>query len=271
VSFGHERGWTPPRDLGPVNWRGLWTLYRRGTLRFVKFAPEGVGGTLVSSLLFLAVFTLAWGETRHEPWPGVALGTFIAPGIAAYALFHNAFENSAFPLLYDKLEGMVGDILGAPLTPLEMVVGYVLPAASCGLITGASVLGAMALFVELPLTAPLQALAFAVLGATLFALLGFLTSLWARKWDRYSAVETFLVLPLGLLSGTFFPLRDLPETGQHLILANPVFYAVDGFRAGFLGQGESDFALGLALLGGLCLLFGVIAWAQVRRGYRLKR
>ena len=109
-----------------------------------------------------------------------------------------------------------------------------------------------------------------MLGAMLFAFLGFLAGLWARKWDRYSVVDTFLILPLGLLSGTFFPLAALPEMGQSLILANPVFYAVDGFRAGFLGQPQAPLLAGAAVLLGICALLAVTSWILVARGYRLK-
>lgn len=270
MTGGQGPSWSAPRDLRPVNWRGFWTLYRRAALRYLRSLPEDVGGPLVSSMLFLIVFSMAWGAAGGEPIRGVDPVTFIAPGIAAYALFHGAFENSAFPTIHDKLEGIVQDVLGAPLTPLEMVAGYVLPAATGGLVTGAIILGVMRIFVEIPLAAPLYVLGFGVLGAMLFAFLGFLAGLWARKWDRYSVVDTFLILPLGLLSGTFFPLAALPEMGQSLILANPVFYAVDGFRAGFLGQPQAPLLAGAAVLLGLCALLAVTSWILVARGYRLK-
>ena len=110
-------------------------------------------------------------------------------------------------IVYDKLEGMIGDVIGAPLTPLEITAGFLLSATGNGLVTGAVVLALMAAFVELPLHAPLVVLGFAVASSALFALAGVVVGLWSERWDNYSAAETFLILPLGLLSGAFFTLR----------------------------------------------------------------
>ncbi|MDF2095492.1 ABC transporter permease [Aquibaculum arenosum] len=262
-------GWRPPRNWGRIGWPALWALYRRELLRYLRIAPESLGGALISSLLFLAVFTLAWPD-RLQLQPGVSALVFLAPGIAGYALFHNAFENAAFGLLYDKLEGMLGDILMAPLTPAEILCAYVAAAATGGLITGSAVLLVLALFMPLPLPALLPVLAFAVLGTLFFALLGFLTGMWAEKWDRYAVVDTFLVMPLGMLSGSFFTPAILPETARWIMQVNPVFYLIDGFRSGFTGVSEVSplfgFALGLVLTIGL----GALVWRLLRRGWRVQ-
>ncbi len=258
-----------PARMRRGNPRGVWTLFVRGMLRFVRFATEGIGGALISALLFLAVFTFAWaGEA--EPAAGVSLPVFVAPGIAAFAMALNAFENAAFPVVYDKLEGIIGDLLMAPLTPAELLFGYVAGATIGGLVTGAAVLLVLSVFVEIALPAPLMTLAFGLLGALVFALAGFITGLWAEKWDRYSAVETFLVLPLGLLSGTFFAVEALPPLGQDIILANPVFYLIDGVRTGAIGQGYAEPWLGLSILAALAALLWLVAWRLVVRGYKIK-
>ncbi|WP_119166798.1 ABC transporter permease [Algihabitans albus] len=252
-----------------INSRGLWTLFLRGFTRFLRFATEGIGGTLVSALLFLAVFVFAWSGDSG-PVPGVSLPAFVAPGLVAFSLSLNAYGNAAFPLIFDKLEGIIGDMLMAPLTPAELVAGYVLAAAAGGLITGAAVLAAMSLFVALPIADPLLLLAYGLLGSLLFALLGFITGLWAEKWDRYSAVETFLILPLGLLSGTFFAIETLPPLGQQIIQANPVFYLVDGIRGAVIGHSYTSPEWGLAILTALAALFWLIAWRLVVRGYKIR-
>lgn len=261
--------WRAPRPWRAVAWPGLWALYCREVRRFLRFAPEGLGGALVSSLLFLAVFSVAWPD-RLQLQPGVDALAFLAPGIAAYALFHNAFENAAFGLLFDKLEGMLGDILMAPLTPAEVLAAYVLAAASNALVTGAVVLAGLALLVPLPLASAASVLGFAVLGALLFALLGFLTGLWAEKWDRYAVVDTFLVMPLGLLSGSFFTPAVLPEAGRLLMQANPVFYLIDGFRSGFTGVAEAPPLPGLLLCAGLAATLAFVAWRLLRRGWKVQ-
>jgi len=264
-----EAAWRAPTPWGRVAWYPLWSLYRRELTRYLRIALETVGGALIYSLMFLAVFTLAWPRAI-ELQPGVTAIGFLVPGIAAFALFHGAFENAAFGLLYDKLEGMLGDLLMAPLTPLETVVAYVGAAATGGLMTGAVALSVLLLLVPVPLAALLPILAFAVLGSLFFALLGFLTGMWADKWDRYAVVDTFMVMPLGLLSGTFFTPRLLPEAGQILMHANPVFYLIDGFRSGFTGVAETPPLLGFLLCSLLVLLLAVLTWRLFARGWRIQ-
>ena len=263
------RGTPQPRRFGVVNWRGLWSLYRRNLHRFLRHGVESIGGPAVSSLLFLAVFDLALGG-RGEPAPGLSLAQFIAPGIVIFSLTHNAFEAAAAPIIYDKLEGMIGDVIGAPLTPLEVTAGYVLAAASGGLICGTAILVLMAVFVDLPLYSLPAVLGFAAAAALLFALIGVLTGLWAERWDNYSAAETFLILPLGLLSGAFFSLQAVPEGTRWLFELNPVFHAVQGFRFGVLGTAGEAVRASALVLGALNLAFAGLAWRLFAVGYKIK-
>jgi ABC-2 type transport system permease protein len=237
-----------------VNWRGLWTLYRRDALRYLRYGVESIGGPAVSSLLFLAVFSLALGG-RGEMAPGVTLVQFIAPGIVIFSLIHSAFESAAAPIMYDKLEGMIGDVIGAPLTSLEIVAGYLLSATGSGLVTG---------------TVVLALLGFAVAASALFALIGIIVGLWSDRWDNYSAAETFVILPLGLLSGAFFNLQGVPEGARWLFDFNPVFHAVQGFRFGFIGAAETPVAVSAAVLVGLDLVLGALAWRLFALGYKIK-
>lgn len=258
-----------PRILRAPNWVGVKTLYRRQLTAFLRFGLESIGGPLVSSLLFLAVFVLALAG-REEMLPGIGVAEFVAPGLVAFALAHSAFDMGAFPVLHDKLEGMIQDVAMAPLSALEIVAGYVLAAATAALLNAAAILAVVALFVPLAFASILQALLFAGLLALLFALLGMLIGLWADKWDHYSAAETFLIMPLGLLSGTFFSIATLPETGQALMRANPVFYGIDGFRAGILGVSESEAWLGAVLLAVLEIALVLVLWRLVARGYKIR-
>jgi ABC-2 type transport system permease protein len=165
---------------------------------------------------------------------------------------------------------MIGDVIGAPLSPLEITAGYLLSATGNGLVTGTVVLALMAAFVELPLHAPLIVLGFAVAASALFALVGILVGLWSDRWDNYSAAETFLILPLGLLSGAFFTLGGVPEEVRWLFDFNPVFHAVQGFRYGFIGAAEAPVAVSAAVLVGLDLALAVLAWRLFARGYKIK-
>lgn len=258
-----------PRSFGALNGRGLWSLYRRGNARYFRYWVESIGGPLVSSLLFLVVFHFALGG-GGDIVPGVSLIQFIAPGIVIFSLTHSAFEGAAIPLLYDKIEGMIGDIVSAPLTPLEITAGYALSAASDGLITGAVILGVMAVFIDLPFHSLAAVLGFAVAASFLFALFGTLVGIWADRWDNYGAAEAFVILPLGLLSGAFFTLDRLPEGARWVFELNPVFLAVDGFRYGFTGQSQGNVLVEALVLAGLILALWLLVWRLIARGYKIK-
>jgi ABC-2 type transport system permease protein len=200
----------------------------------------------------------------------VGLKEFIAPGVALYAVAYTAFQNSAAMIVLDKMEGTIADVQMAPLSALEVMAGFVLSAATCGLISGGLVALGTAVFVDYSYFDATFVLGFAVLAALLFALMGTIAGLWAERWDHYGAVEGFLIVPLGLLSGTFFSVERLPEAFRDWIYFNPVFYAVDGFRAGFIGQAETSLALGAGLLAALNLGLAVVAWRLFAAGYKIR-
>lgn len=258
-----------PRQFHMVNLRGCWTLYRRGLFRFLRLSWHTVGGPCVSSLLFLAVFYLAAGRDG-EAIGGLEIGAFIAPGVVLFSLCHGAFEGAAFNVLEDKLEGMMGDILSAPLVAGEILFGYVLPAASTAFLVSCLVLVMTSFFVELTLPAPLVALGFAAAIALLFAQFGALAGLWAGRWEQYSLAENFVVLPLGFLSGTFFSLAVIPEFARLVVLGNPVFHAVNGFRYGLTGYSEGPLLAGALFLLLLNVLLCVMTWRLFASGYNLK-
>lgn len=260
---------TGPRSFGWCNARGLWTLVFRDIRRYWKDGVESLGGPAVSALLFLAVFVLALGG-HGEAGGGLTFAQFVTPGIAMFTLMHSGFSYGAVPIVYDKYEGMISDVLSAPLTGLEVALGYTLSATANALVTGGFVLAVMSLFVGLPAGQIATTIAFAVTGAVLFGLIGVLVGLWAERWDHYSAAETFLVLPLGVLSGAFFPLDALPEPGSLLILLNPAFHAIDGVRYGLTGYTAWAPWASLPILMVVDLLLGLVAWRLFAIGYRIK-
>jgi len=257
-----------PRPLGLVNWRGVWALYRRDNLRFLRFAGESLAGPVMSSLMFLAVFELSVGGV--EMLPGVPLGAFIAPGLVSLSLAQTAFGQAASAVIYDKMEGMIGDILSAPLRPAEIVLAYALSGASSGLLSGFAVLALLFVFVDLAAPVAWLALAFAVLGALLFALAGLIVGIWADRWDGYSAAETFVILPLGLLSGAFFAVDRLPEAARWAVQLNPAHHLVNGLRYGLVGAAEGSLWSGFAILLGLALALAAVAWRLIASGYKIK-
>jgi ABC-2 type transport system permease protein len=249
--------------------RGLWAFYRFGMLRLVRFGLEVFAGPVLSALLFLLVFAIAIGDTQALP-SGLTFQQFLAPGIAMFTLTHSAFSMAAFPLVYDKMEGVLQDVLMSPLAALEVAAGYVLPGMTAGIMTGAATLAVAMLFIPIPLAAPLWLLVFALLGGLLFAMLGAIVGLWAIKWDQLSTADTFLMLPLAFLSGAFFTLDGLPALGRTLIAFNPVYYAIDGARYGALGIHEAPVTTCLLVVLALNLAIGALVWRLFAIGYRLK-
>ncbi len=263
------RAWRPA-GFGMVNWRGLWALYYGyGVKRFLRFGLETLAGPLVSSLLFLLVFVVGQSGLG-EMLPGVGLTEFVAPGIVLNTVIYTAFQSSAAMIVMDKMEGTIGDVQMAPLTALEIVTGFALSAATCGLMAGLLVALGTAAFVDYSSFDARFILGFAVATALLFAFLGTIVGLWAERWDHYGAIEGFVIVPLGLLSGTFFSVARLPEEYRDWIYANPVFYAVDGFRAGFIGQAETSVVLGAAFMVALNLALAAVAWRLFAAGYKIR-
>jgi ABC-2 type transport system permease protein len=254
------------RRFGAVNLLGLATLIRRETSRGLSDYNYQILGPVVTALLYLAIFRLA----LHSDATGAALLNFIAPGLIVFSACEKAYESAAGSFIFDKHERIIGDMLMAPLNAVERLIGYV--AADClgGLAVGAAVALVTLIFATLGMAQPWAILAFGALGMVLHALVGLLVGIWAEKWDQFSAVHTFLLVPLSFLSGVFYPIGVLPELAQSIMRWNPLFYVIDGFRFGVTGQAAADPGLGLAVLLGVDLLLGLIAYHWFRTGYRLK-
>lgn len=260
---------TRPRPIGLVHWRGLWTFYVWSLRRLLKFGLETLVGPVLSSLLFLLVFSIALAETQVLR-ENTSFIQFLAPGIAMFTLINGAFDNAAFPVVYDKLEGSMQDLLMSPLAPWEVALGYVLGGATAGVLVGGATLAVASAFVALPLPGLGWVAAFGVLSALAAACVGVIVGLWAEKWDQLSMVDTFMLLPLAFLSGAFFTLDSVPAFGAQLIQANPVFYAVDGVRAGALGWSTAAPALSLAVVAALLAALGATALRLFQIGYKIK-
>jgi ABC-2 type transport system permease protein len=258
----------PPRDYPGVNWEGLKTLYLREVRRFLKVGMQTLGAPVVTALLYMLVFVVAVGGGREVH--GVAYGTFVAPGLVIMQILSNAFANSSSSLLQSKFNGLMGDFLTPPLTPLEHVAGFGLGAATRGVLVGAVSLIAILPFARLPV-AHAWAIAFFGLGAALImAFIGVLAGLWAEKFDHMAAVTNFVIMPMTFLSGTFYLVERLPEPFRTASHFNPFFYLIDGFRYGFTGVAEGSLAVGVAMTLALTLATGLACYWAFREGYKIK-
>jgi ABC-2 type transport system permease protein len=272
------RGFPPkgqPQITG-FNRIGLWSLYMKEVRRFLKVQTQTVWAPAITTLLYLVIFTVALGRGGREVL-GVPLATFMAPGLIMMGMMNNAFANSSFSLLSGKLQGTIIDLLMPPLSNTELMIGIVAAAVTRAIMVGFAVALAMALWpgVDMMAAHPWAIAWFGLMGSLLLALMGLLTSLWADKFDHAAAVTNFVVLPLTLLSGTFYVIHNLSPTFQAISRANPFFYMISGFRFGFIGESDigntNEAVIGAAI--GVGVLNLVLGWATYRiltSGWKIK-
>jgi ABC-2 type transport system permease protein len=257
--------------LKGVNWGGLKTLYIKEVRRFFKVQMQTVWAPAVTTLLYLAIFTVAMGRSGRMVM-GVHFADFIAPGLIVMAMMQNAFANASFSLLVGKIQGNIVDYLMPPLSTGELIAGLVGAAVTRAFLVGFAVWLAMALWpgVSVGMIHPLLVFWFGLMGALLLSFLGLLTSLWADKFDHAAAVTNFVVTPLSLLSGTFYSVKQLAPTFRAISHANPFFYIISGFRAGFLGISDSPLWIGAIGLLVLNVILWAICYALLKSGWKIK-
>jgi ABC-2 type transport system permease protein len=248
---------------------GFATLLYKELLRFWKVAFQTVGGPVLSSLLYVIIFSQALGG-HVRVFDGVPYTAFLVPGLVMMSVLQNAFANSSSSLIQSKVTGNLVFVLLAPLSHVEFFAAYVLASAVRGLVVGLGVLAVTAWFVQLSMAAPLWALAFALLGSLLLGVLGLLAGLWADKFDQIAAFQNFLILPLTMLSGVFYSIHSLPAAWQSVSHLNPFFYMIDGFRYGFFGAADFSPAASLAVVAVSLALLSALTLRLLKNGYKLR-
>ena len=261
-----------PRKYGAVNWLGLWTLCLRETRRFWKVGMQTLFAPVVSSLLMLFVFKLAFGQGGGGKIGGVAFETFLAPGVVMMAILNNAFANTSSSLIIAKVQGNSVDFLMPPLSPGELTIGFLSGAVTRGILVGAVTYAAVWIMQITPFTVAnlFAVLYFALIASLLMGAVGLLGGIWADKFDHMAAVQNFVIMPLTMLSGTFYPIGRLPEPFVTISHYNPFFQIIDGFRYGFTGHAEGNLWLGAGMSGAITLALCVWCWMLLKRGYKLK-
>lgn len=263
-----------PREFAGLNWLGLWTLYKREVGRFVKVWMQTLAAPALSSILLMLVFKLAFGN-RGElqgDFAGVQYQNFLAPGLIIMAILQNAFQNTSSSLTIAKVQGSTVDFLMPPLSPLELTLGFVLGAATRGIVVGliTGLIIKLTGMAELNITHIWAILWFSAMSSIILGAIGAAGGIWADKFDHLAAVSNFVIVPLTFLSGTFYDVKVLAEPFQTLAHYDPFFYLIDGFRYGFLGVANSDLGIGVAVTGGMALVTCAFVWWLFRVGYKLK-
>lgn len=254
-----------------INWLGIRTLYVKEVRRFFKVQMQTVWAPAITTLMFLAIFTLALGGAKGEVL-GFPYATFLAPGLIIMGMVQNAFQNSLSSIIIAKVQGTIVDVLMPPLSHGELLFCYVAGAVTRAWFVGVAIWIAMLFWpgVTVSIANAAQVFLFGTLGALMLGLLGVLTGIWADKFDHGAAVTNFLVQPLTLLSGTFYAIDRLPPAIQAFSRANPFFYMIDGFRAGFIGVAEAPVLLGAAIVAAICLALWWGCYALLKSGWKLR-
>jgi len=254
-----------------VNWAGLRALTHKEVRRFMKVQLQTIWAPAVTTLMFLVIFTIALGGADRRVM-GVPFADFIAPGLIIMGMMNNAFANSSFSLLSGKMQGTLIDYLMPPISSAELLAALVAAAVLRAFAVGGALWLAMALWPGVHV-APAHLWAvlwFGLMGSTLTALIGVLTSIWADKFDHAAAVSNFVIGPMTLLSGTFYSIDRLSPLFQTISHANPFFYAISGFRYGFVAATDGDVLAGSIVLLTLNFALALLCYALLRRGWKLK-
>lgn len=258
-----------PRIIKGINTVGLSTLIRREVSRFLVVYSQTIIAPVVTTLLFYAIFALAFGGLQKEIG-GIPYLQFLAPGLIMMSMVQNAFANTSSSLMIAKIQGNIVDILMPPLSSLELLTGFLIGGLVRGLAVGVASVAALWLFVPFPIHDPLLIVVFAVLGNMMLAVLGVMAGVMAQKFDHIAAFTNFFVTPLAFLSGTFYSAESLPGAWKIMAHANPFFYMIDGFRAGFIGHADGSVAIGVALLIAVNAVLCAVTYWILETGYRIK-
>jgi ABC-2 type transport system permease protein len=230
---------------------------------------QSIVSPVLSTSLYFVVFGAAIGS-RITAVDGVAYGAFIVPGLVMLSLLTQSIANASFGIYFPRFTGTIYEILSAPVSPFEIVLGYVGAAASKSLLLGIVILATAALFVPLRIEHPFVMVLFLVLTAVTFSLFGFIIGLWADGFEKLQLVPLLIVTPLTFLGGSFYSIDMLPPFWRTVTLFNPVLYLVSGFRWSFFGQADVSVGISLAMtLAFLAACLAVVTW-MFRTGYRLK-
>ncbi|MBA3577791.1 MAG: ABC transporter permease [Sphingomonas sp.] len=252
-----------------MNWRGVLAIYKFELNRFRRTLWTGLAVPVITTSLYFIVFGAAIGSRMSEIG-GVPYGAFIVPGLMMLSLFTESIFNASFGIHMPRFTGTIYEILSAPLSAFETVLGYVGAAASKALIVALVILATAHLFVPLSIEHPLLMLLYLLLVAVTFCLFGFIVGVWAKGFEQLQVIPMLIVTPLTFLGGAFYSIDMLGEPWRSITLFNPVIYLINGFRWTFFGTADVAFGVALAATFGFFLLCLAGIWWIFRTGYRLK-
>lgn len=252
-----------------MNLRAIATIYRYEMSRAWRTALQSIISPVVSTCLYFIVFGAAIGA-RIPEIDGVSYGAFIVPGLIMLSVLTQSVTNGAFGIYFPKFTGTVYEILSAPVSPVEIVIGYVGAAATKSFAIGLIILFTAGFFIDLQVQHPLAMLLFLAVSCFAFAMLGFVIGIWADGFEKLQMVPLLIITPLVFLGGTFYSISMLPDFWQKVTLLNPVVYLISGFRWSFYGMADVTLTTSLLMIGLFMLLCLALIIGIFKTGYKLK-
>jgi ABC-2 type transport system permease protein len=252
-----------------MNLEAIGAIYKYEMARARRTVTQTIVSPVISTSLYFVVFGAAIGS-RIQSVGGVEYGSFIVPGLVMLSLLGQSISNASFGIYFPRFTGTIYEILSAPVSPVEIVLGYAGAAATKSVILGVIILLTAGLFVPLHFLHPVWMAAFLVLTAITFSLVGFIIGIWADGFEKLQIVPLLIVTPLTFLGGSFYSINMLPRPWRTLALFDPVVYLVSGFRWSFYGIADVNVAVSLAMTALFLAISLAVVWWIFRTGYRLK-
>ena len=256
-------------EVPRFNHYAVLAIYRFEMERARRTLWQSLVTPVITTSLYFIVFGAAIGSRISEV-DGVPYGAFIVPGLIMLSLFTESLSNASFGIYLPRFTGTIYEVLSAPVSPLEMVLGYVGAAATKSMVLGAVILATSTFFVPIQILHPLWMVVFLVLTATTFSLFGFVIGVWAKGFEQLQFIPMLIIAPLTFLGGAFYSIDMLPGAWRTFSLFNPVVYLISGFRWSFYGKADVDVAVSLAMTLGFLVLCLAVVWRIFMTGYRLK-
>jgi len=252
-----------------MNIQAIKAIYNYEMARAFRTIGQSIASPVISTALYFIVFGSAIGSRITEV-DGISYGAFIVPGLIMFSILTQSISNAAFGIYFPRFTGTIYEVLSAPISPLEIIIGYVGAAATKSVILGLIILATAHLFVPLDIKHPIIMLLFLVLTSLTFAMLGFIIGIWAEGFEKLQIIPLLVITPLAFLGGTFYSISMLPPFWQTVTLFNPVVYLISGFRWSFYEISDVNIGLSIiAILAFLSTAIGVIYWI-FKSGYKLK-
>ena len=252
-----------------MNLTAVRAIYMFEMARWGRTLLQSIVAPVLSTSLYFIVFGAAIGS-RVPDIDGVSYGAFIVPGLMMMLLLTESTSNASFGIYFPRFSGTIYEILSAPISAFEIVLGYVGAAATKSIILGLIILATASLFVPMRIAHPFWMLGFLVLTAFTFSLLGFIIGIWADGFEKLQVIPMLVIMPLSFLGGTFYSINMLPPFWQNVALLNPIVYLISGFRWSFFEISDVSVGISFAMTLGFLVLCLVIVWWIFRTGYRLE-